>query len=108
MRLVQPHALEAVADQLDEAGLGPFVRHDAGAGGHAREPFGLARPAHLGAAFEQHHPERLAVAQALADHLEVTHLEYPQRQHAVGQKHGAQRKQRQPLGLSIRKNTPRI
>jgi hypothetical protein len=43
---------------------------------------------------QQHHAEGRIFGQAMADHVEVAHLEYLQRQHAIREQDRAEREQR--------------
>ena len=53
------------------------------------------RPPDFGAPVQRHDAKRRAMFVALADHVQVTHLEDAQGQQAPRVQHGAQREQRQ-------------
>src|SRR5690606_27109407 len=95
-------ALLAPAANEDQAGLGAFHLVDAGQGadrmeglaGEAGRCIGIDAP-HLAAFGQADHAERCAGLDAAVDHVEVAHLEDPQRHPAVREQDGAKREQGQ-------------
>ena len=85
-------ALGAAALDGQQAGLGRNQGFDMAQRAHGGQGFGGgAGLAHLGAAGQRHHPERGTQRMAFAHHVEVAHLEHPQRQAPTGVEHGTQR-----------------
>jgi hypothetical protein len=60
----------------------------------AHEAFHSLRRAHFLALGQQHHAKGRVLRQAMADHVEVAHLEYLQRQYAIREQDRAEREQR--------------